>query len=141
MEKIKLTVTEWYQLRAELSGLSITSTGQVLLKGFINESGNQKLGIKGITEGTKRIANRALKFINSELTEIDKQRIAIKNWVQPEDEEEKMNDEALKKYRDEKEKELMEDLLEIELEKLDSSKLDDLCFEGNYPLIQEKLYS
>lgn len=141
MEKIKLTVTEWYQLRAELSGLSITSTGQVLIKGFVNESGNQKLGIKGITEGTKRIANRDLKFINSELTEIDKQRVAIQKWVQPEDEEEKMTDEALKKYRDEKEKELMDDSLEIELEKLDSSKLDDLCFEGNYPLIQEKLYS
>ena len=141
MEKIKLKVSELYQLRAELSGLSVTSTGQVLIKGFVNESGNHKLGIKGITEGTKRIANRDLKLINNELSEIDKQRILIQKWIQPEDEEPKMTDEELKKYREDKEKELMEDSLEIELEKLDSSKLDDLCFEGNYPLIQEKLYS
>lgn len=141
MEKIKLKVSEWYQLRAELEGLSLTSTGQILLKGFVNESGNQKFGIKGISEGSRRIANRDLKFIKNEIEAINKQRIEIQNWVQSEEEEVKMTEQELKKYREDKDKELMDDVLEIEVEKLDSSKLDDLTFEGNYPLIQEKLYS
>ena len=134
MEKIKLKVVELYGISSELSGLQIQSTGQVLIKGFINETGNLKLGIKGITEGQKRIANRNIKLISDQIELINKQRKANDDLKELEGVED------IEKYKKEKEEEILNDSIEIELEPFDASKLEELCFEGNYPNIQAKLY-
>lgn len=74
-------VSELYEIRAELLGFSIQEENKVkqIYLGFVNE--------KGVTEGTKRIANKIGKRIADELAEIDKQRQEIKKFGELTEEE------------------------------------------------------
>lgn len=129
MEEIEISVTELYELRAMLLGFQIKKDEVVttIYTGFANE--------KGITEGTRRIANKAAKTISNDLELIDKQRLEIKSYT-----EEGKNELELEVIRAAKDKDLLEDEIKLQIEKIDFKKVEDLSLSMNYNLLFEKLF-
>lgn len=107
METIKVTVLELFSIRNLLMGIECT--------GFINEV--------GITEGTKRKANKALKIIIDELAPIGKQLDEIR-----------ATDDKVK------ESELLSDVVSISLEKLDFKHVENVSLSGNYQLMYDTIF-
>jgi len=132
MEKVKnastqdLIVRDLYEIRAQILGFM---TGdRVIYNGLLNE--------KNITEGTKRIATKIARLITAELAEIDKQRIAIKEYT-----EEGKTEEELAAIRNAKDEELLNDKIEFEIpEKLDFKKVADLSLSSNYQFLYDTIF-
>lgn len=107
METIKITVLELFLVRNLLTGIEC--------HGFINEV--------GITEGTKRKANKALKIILEELTPIYKQL-----------------DEIRSKEDKAKESELLSDVVSVSLEKLDFKQVENVSLSHNYQVLYDTIF-
>jgi hypothetical protein len=108
MEKIKVTVLELFIIRNFITGINE-------LKGFVNEA--------GLTEGTKRKANKVLRIVNQELEPIGKQLEEIRA-----------------EKNQEKEADLLKDECEIEIEKLDFKLIENLSLSCNYEFLYEKIF-
>lgn len=135
METVKSTVAEAYELRALLLGLQIKNDkGEVhqLYPGFVTE--------KGISEGTKRIAHKAARVINTELEAIDKQRKEIQDAVYPAETDADMLPGAQEKAKAEKDAELLKESIEFQVELLDFTKVADLSLSFDYKVLYEKLF-
>jgi hypothetical protein len=130
MEKVKagdkdLLVRDLYEIRALIQGF--VSDGKIIYSGFINE--------KSLTEGTKRIANKIAKQINSELEAIDKQRVEIMSYT-----EEGKTEVELKAIRANKENELLSDAIDFSVEKLDFKRIENLTLSGNYQFLYDTIF-
>lgn len=135
METVKTTIAEAYELRALLLGLQIKNEKgdvQQLYPGFVME--------KGISEGTKRIAHKAARVLNTEIETIDKQRKEIQEAVYPSETDEGILPEAQAKIKAEKDAELLKESIEFQVEQLDFSKIESLSLSFDYKLLYEKLF-
>jgi Fe-S cluster assembly iron-binding protein IscA len=117
MQEIKITVLELFALRNYLMGLP-TDDGKILIPGFLNE--------KGLTEGIKRRANKALKIIVTELDPICKQLDSLRTVENAENEK--------------KEKELLEDKVTISVEKMDFKLIENVSLSFNYQVLYDHLF-
>lgn len=125
MEEVSLSIYELYELRAQLNGF------QDRYVGFINE--------KGISEGVKRLSYKALKLVNDELTEIEKQRTAITEEAAKdlnEDEAVIAKQKADAKFLDDS----IENPIKLLIQKLDFKKIEDLTLSSQYQLLYDKFF-
>lgn len=141
MIEVKVKVADLYDLRAQIVGWKTSNlvkkadgieevVEKVWYLGFVNE--------KGITEGTKRIANKIDKKILAELITIDEQRKAIADDKYEGSELTKEQIEADKNKRNQV---LMDDEVTISLEELiDFNKVADLTLSNNYVMLYEKIF-
>lgn len=134
MEQTTLQVKDLYELRAKALGFQIMSkdkegkqTTQVLCLGFINEP--------GLPEGVKRGIYKACKMIEDEITLIDKQRKDIQAYT-----EEGKTTEELEACRSMKDSELLDELTEITIEKIDFKRVENLTLSENYQFLYDKLF-
>lgn len=119
METIEAKVSELYELRALLLGFQ--QEGKVIYPGFIHE--------KGITEGTKRIANKAAKIIGGELDDISKRRRELE-----------ADESLIKEDKEKKDKEILDDTVKFSAELLEFAKVENLSLSMNYEFLYEKLF-
>jgi len=131
-----------------LLGFAIQETGadgstkvREIYLGFVNE--------KGVTEGTKRIANKIGKKITDELTEIEKQRETIKKDGELTDEEkESLSEDELKikegeiqKERDRKSTELLNDEVTIVFDEfVDFKMVENMSLSYNYAFVYDRVF-
>lgn len=130
MEKVKvgdreLLVRDLYEIKALILGF--IHNGKVIYSGLINE--------RGLTEGTKRVATKIAKQIATELQAIEKQREDIAKYV-----EEGKSEDELKEIRSAKDNELLNDPIELSVEKLDFAKIENLTLSGNYQFLYDTVF-
>jgi hypothetical protein len=125
METLQCAVKDLYYLRACLGGWKVDD--EVKQHAFVSEA--------GLTEGTRRIATKALRLLNVELTPIDARRNEVASYT-----EEGKTDAELVAIREAKEKEILDDVVSIQIEKIDFKKVEDLSFIGNYEFLYQKLF-
>ena len=144
METIKVTGAELYQLRALLAGLVMTQQVKegepakppiTVFTGILNEP--------GVPEGTKRAANKALRLINAEIADIEKQRQEIQSYT-----EDGLSEDELVAKKLTKDNEMLAEQVEFTTELIDFSKIEHLTFapvEGqkippDYSFLYDKLF-
>lgn len=143
MAEIKTKVAELYELRALLLGYVVketkadgTSNETILYPGFVNE--------KGITEGTKRIANKIGKKVNEEIEAVEKQRKEIREFEYNKElskGEIPLTEKEIQEGKDKKDSELLNDEITITLEELlDFSKIENLSLSINYSTLYDKIF-
>lgn len=133
METIKTSISNLYEVRAQLSGLFKFKQGEkegdeptreVIILGLINE--------KGVPESTKRLINKTLRVINPELEDIDKQRQAMYADT---------SDGATPEVKKAKDDSLLSDSIEFITEKIDFKKIEDLSLSYDYKTTYELLFT
>jgi len=133
MTTIKVKVVELYELQAQLGGVKITQKIEdkdvvtLEYKGILNE--------KGVTEGTKRAVLKDLRVINTEIETLNKQRQEIAAYA-----EEGKTPEELAEIIKAKDAELISQDVEIDIELIDFSKIQDLVFSMDYDFTYNKLF-
>jgi hypothetical protein len=124
METIELTGFELYELIAQINGFKNEASSFV---GLNNE--------KNVTQGTKRYASRIAKKIVDEIKTLNERRVEISEYK-----DESMSEEALKQHIIQKDTELMNDKIKLEIEKLDFSKVEDCILSENYTFLYDKIF-
>lgn len=102
-------------------------TTQQICPGFENES--------KLPEGIKRRARKMGKIISSELEIINKQLEEIREYK-----EEGKSEEELNAIREQKGIELLSDTIELKIEEMDFSKIEDITLEFPYGLLYDKIF-
>lgn len=123
METIELSGFELYELVAQING--IKNEGNSFL-GLVNEK---------ITQGTKRYASRIAKKAIEELQTLNERRLELQSFK-----EEGKSEEELKQIIIQKDTELMNDKIKMEIEKLDFSKIEDQILTENYTFLYDKIF-
>lgn len=123
MEKVDLIVAELYTAKALIYGFN---SSDFVCGGFINEK---------TSESAKRSMNRVGKTVLSELEAIDKQRVEITKYT-----EEGKSEDEIKEIIKQKDFEVLNDKIQILVEKADFSKVADDKFSFNYQFLYDKFF-
>ena len=116
MENIKLTIEEMYHVNAMIFGIPN------VIVGFVNEPHNE------LKESVKRKVYKIGNITRTSLLQIDEQRKNIKNSEGSD--EEKIS----------KDKELLQTIEEIEIDKPQFSFIENISLPNNYQLLYDKIF-
>lgn len=124
MEQLTLSIAEFYTLFALIFG------NKELAKGFTNESDPQ------LKESTKRKVNKAGEVIRTQLTQVEEQRIKIKQYT-----EEGKSPEELNAIIDAKDLELLLSKETIQIEKIPFSAVENVSLSTNYQFLYNHIFT